>query len=272
MTQDRERWALVLGASSGMGEATSIALARAGYNIAGVHLDFRAALAHVAEVKAAIEATGREALFFNVNAADDEKRAGVLDALAARFAESVAAGREPHLRVVVHSLAFGSLLPFLTDDPETRISRKQLVMTLDVMANSLVYWTQDLFVRGWLHETRIYGLTSEGSSRVIPSYGAVSAAKSALESHCRQIAMELARAGTGCSVNAIRAGVTVTPALMRIPGAEVIIDATMNRNPSGRMTTPQDVGAAIVRLSEDGLLWMTGNVISVDGGEFVTGW
>ena len=59
---------------------------------------------------------------------------------------------------------------------------------------------------------------------------------------------------------------------MRIPGAEVIIDATMNRNPSGRMTTPQDVGAAIVRLSEDGLLWMTGNVISVDGGEFVTGW
>jgi enoyl-[acyl-carrier protein] reductase III len=272
MTDNRERWALVLGASSGMGEATSLALARAGYNIAGVHLDFRAALAHVDEVKAGIVAAGREALFFNVNAADDEKRAGVLDGIATRFAESAATGREPHLRVVVHSLAFGSLLPFLTDDPTTRISRKQMDMTVDVMAHSLVYWTQDLFARGWLHETRIYGLTSEGSTRVIPSYGAVSAAKAALESHCRQIAMELARAGTGCSVNAIRAGVTVTPALMRIPGAEVIIDATMNRNPSGRMTTPQDVGAAIVRLSEDGLLWMTGNVISVDGGEFVTGW
>jgi NAD(P)-dependent dehydrogenase (short-subunit alcohol dehydrogenase family) len=271
MTQDRERWALVLGASSGMGEATSLALARAGYNIAGVHLDFRAALAHVEEVKAGIAAAGREALFFNVNAADDEKRAGVLEAIQARFAVSVAAGREPHLRVVVHSLAFGSLLPFLTDEPKTRISRKQLDMTLDVMANSLVYWTQDLFSRGWLRETRIYGLTSEGSTRVIPSYGAVSAAKSALESHCRQLAMELARAGTGCSVNAIRAGVTVTPALMRIPEAQVVIDATMKRNPSGRMTTPQDVGDAIVRLSDDGLLWMTGNVVSVDGGEFVTG-
>ena len=53
MTDDRERWALILGASSGMGEATSLALAAAGYRIVGVHLDFRAALAHVEEIKAA---------------------------------------------------------------------------------------------------------------------------------------------------------------------------------------------------------------------------
>jgi len=46
---------LILGASSGMGEATAITLAKAGYKIAGIHLDFRAALAHVEEVKAAIE-------------------------------------------------------------------------------------------------------------------------------------------------------------------------------------------------------------------------
>ena len=58
MTDDRERWALILGGSSGMGEATAITLAKAGYNIVGIHLDFRAALAHVEEVKAAIEAAG----------------------------------------------------------------------------------------------------------------------------------------------------------------------------------------------------------------------
>ena len=50
MTDDRERWALILGASSGMGEATAKALAANGYNIVGIHLDFRAALAHVDEV------------------------------------------------------------------------------------------------------------------------------------------------------------------------------------------------------------------------------
>ena len=47
MTDTRERWALILGASSGMGEATARALAAAGDNICGIHLDFRAALERV---------------------------------------------------------------------------------------------------------------------------------------------------------------------------------------------------------------------------------
>ena len=72
MTDDRERWAVILGASSGMGEATRRALAAAGYRIFGIHLDFRAGLAHVEEVKAAIATAGSEALFINMNAADDE--------------------------------------------------------------------------------------------------------------------------------------------------------------------------------------------------------
>jgi hypothetical protein len=45
MTDDRERWALILGALVRMGEATAMTLAKAGYNICGIHLDFRAALA-----------------------------------------------------------------------------------------------------------------------------------------------------------------------------------------------------------------------------------
>ena len=91
MTDDRERWALILGGSSGMGEATALALAKAGYNIVGIHLDFRAALAHVEEVKAAIEAEGVQALYINMNAADDEKRAAALVTRRARFDASEAA-------------------------------------------------------------------------------------------------------------------------------------------------------------------------------------
>jgi enoyl-[acyl-carrier-protein] reductase (NADH) len=106
---------------------------------------------------------------------------------------------------------------------------------------------------------------------VVPSYGAVSAAKTALESHCRQLAMELARRGSGITVNAIRAGVTVTPALMKIPEHEELIAAATRRNPTGRMTTTQDVANAIVALSETGLEFVSGNIIGVDGGEYVSG-
>jgi enoyl-[acyl-carrier protein] reductase III len=272
MTYDRERWALILGASSGMGEATAIALAHAGYRIFGIHLDFRAALQHVAEVKQRIADAGSEAIYINMNAADDEKRAGALATLAERFDRSRADSRHPYVRVVMHSLAFGTLVPFIDDDPKQAVNRKQMEMTQDVMANSLVYWVQDL-IRGRFLEkgSRIYAMTSEGSSRVVPSYGVVSSAKAALESHIRQLAMELARTGSGVTANAIRAGVTITPALMKIPEHDLIIESATRRNPTGRMTTPQDVANAIVGLSGDGTDFISGEIIGVDGGEFITG-
>ncbi len=100
MTDTRERWALILGASSGMGEATARALAVAGDNICGIHLDFRAALERVEAVKSDLAGLGRQVLFINMNAADDEKRAAALDRLEERFAAARAAGREVLLRAV----------------------------------------------------------------------------------------------------------------------------------------------------------------------------
>ena len=133
-----------------------------------------------------------------MNAADDEKRAAALATLRERFDRSSAAGRHPYVRVVMHSLAFGSLVPFLAEDPKAAVDRKKMEMTQDVMANSLVYWVQDLWRGGFLERgSKIYAMTSEGSTRVVPSYGVVSSAKAALESHVRQLAMEFARLGIG---------------------------------------------------------------------------
>ena len=260
-------WALTLGASSGFGEAVSLALARAGLNIFGVHLDRKATLGNVERITGEIKALGREAVFFNVNAADAEKRAEIAGQMAEILEKRGEAGG---LRVLLHSLAFGTLKLYVAEPMKEAVTSAQMDMTLDVMAHSLVYWTQEVVGRGLMTRGgRIYAMTSSGGTRVLPFYGPVSAAKAALESHIRQLASELAP--QGITANAIRAGVTDTPALQKIPRHDQIIAEARRRNPSGRMTTPDDVARAIVVLSHPDTYWITGNVIGVDGGEDIVG-
>ena len=258
-------WALILGASSGFGRAVALELATLGMHIVGVHLDRKSTLPNVDRLVADIRARGREAFFFNVNAADAEKRREVVDALQAKFQ---AHGAPATIRVLLHSLAFGTLKRFVTDMRADAVSKAQVDMTLDVMANSLVYWVQELLARGLMDSGgRIFAMTSAGGARVWATYGAVSAAKAALESHVRQLALELAP--LGITANAIMAGVTDTPALRKIPGSDDMIALAQRKNPSGRLTTPQDVADAIGLLSHPKAHWLTGNVICVDGGEFI---
>ena len=260
-------WALILGASSGFGGATALALAREGLHIFGVHLDRKATLENVERIAAEIKTLGREAIFFNVNAADAEKRQEVLDQ-----AEKVLADRgEPgSVKVLMHSLAFGALRPYVTEILKDALTQSQMEMTLDVMANSLVYWVQDVVRRKLMSPGgKIFAMTSSGGNHVWPTYGAVSAAKAALEAHVRQLAYELAP--LRLSANCIRAGVTDTPALRKIPGNEHLIEGALAKNPHGRLTTPADVAAAITALCTDGTHWITGNIIGVDGGEDLTG-
>ncbi|MGH7352323.1 MAG: SDR family oxidoreductase, partial [Candidatus Methylomirabilales bacterium] len=172
--------------------------------------------------------------------------------------------------VLLHSLAFGTLKPFVAANPAEAITKAQMDMTVDVMAHSLVYWVQDLVARRLMRDgARVFAMTSSGGHRVWRTYGAVSAAKAALESHVRQLALELAP--MGIAVNAVRAGVTDTPALRKIPGHEQMIEVAKERNPFQRLTTTTDVADAIVALCRPGTHWMTGNVIGVDGGEDVVG-
>lgn len=256
-------WGLVLGASSGFGAACARMLGRHGMSIVGVHLDRKSTLPMADAVAADVRAAGAQAELFNVNAADAEKRAQVCDR-----ARELTGGRP--LRLVLHSLAFGTLKPFIGPDPTQQTTKAQLEMTLDVMAHSLVYWVQDLHARGLVGKgSRVFAMTSSGGTRVVPTYGAVSAAKAALESHVRQLALELG--GEGVAVNAIRAGVTDTPAARKIPVAEYMFQEARRRNPGGRLTEPDDVANALVALCLPGSGWISGNVLGVDGGEDITG-
>src|SRR5439155_23339428 len=103
----------------------------------------------------------------NMNVADAEKRASMLDE-----AQKLCGGQP--VRVLLHSVAFGALKPMITDEPGGALTQAQVEMTLDVMASSLVYWAQDLVRRNLMRVWgRIFAMTSGGSTRAIPSYGAV---------------------------------------------------------------------------------------------------
>ena len=256
-------WAVILGASSGFGAATSLALAEAGMDIFGVHLDRAATMPNAKRIQDLIRGHGRRAEFFNINAADPDRRRSTVEQMEKILDE---AGEPGNVKLLLHSLAFGTLKPLVGTTRMESVTADQMNMTLNVMAHSLVYWVQELIWHGLMNEgSRIFAMTSSGSDRVMPSYGAVSAAKAALESHIRQLTLELRP--LGICANAIRAGVTDTPALRKIPGHERAIDRALQSNPGGRLTLPEDVAKAIVRLSMPGTEWMTGNVIGVDGGE-----
>jgi NAD(P)-dependent dehydrogenase (short-subunit alcohol dehydrogenase family) len=259
----KQPWALILGASSGFGEAAAVELATAGMNIFGVHLDRRDKLPHVEEIKARIRAMGREAEFFNCNASDEEMRDDVLEKIVPRLAEPPGT-----LRVLMHSLAWGSLKP-LTGAEQT-VSKRQLEITVDTMGNSLVYWVQDCLRLGLLERgARIFAMTSSGGTRAIPNYGPISAAKAVLEAHIRQLALELAP--VGITANAVLAGVTDTPALRQIPGHDKLVEIARLRNPHQRLTTPEDVARCIAALCHPATYWLTGNTLHVDGGENIVG-
>ncbi|MDN3243804.1 SDR family oxidoreductase [Glycomyces tritici] len=260
-TELKGQWALILGASSGMGAACARVLAAQGANIIGVHFDTAAAQPGIDALVAELQGHGVTAEYCNINAANAKARAETV----ARI-EGLAAGTG--VRILLHSLAFGTLLPYIAPEGEA-ITARQIAMTLDVMANSLVYWTQDLHAAGLLRDgAKVYAMTSAGDLRVTSSYGAVSAAKCALAAHARQLAVELAPHGV--AVNLLRAGVTVTPSLERIPEHRELIDKARSGNPHGRLTTPEDVAEFVALLSRTDSAWMTGNVIGIDGGEALT--
>jgi enoyl-[acyl-carrier-protein] reductase (NADH) len=135
-----------------------------------------------------------------------------------------------HIKVMLHSLAFGSLKLFIDKDASKCIAPDNVAMTMNVLAHSLIYWHKSCFGKTCsAMDPEYFAMTSHDSHTVLPIYGAVSAAKAALEAHIRQL---LSNLSNRCD-NAMPSNrVTNTPALQKIPGYEAMIEATLRRNPA----------------------------------------
>lgn len=303
----QEYWALILGGSSGFGLASARKLSAEGMNVCVVHRDRRGAIERINREFDEIRANGRGFFSLNLNALTPEGMTSVLEGLESRLGSDgkvrvllhsiafgnlkpVAAAKPPASAPSLDRLAdalgvskadfdravdrlaeageplFQALRP--VDYGATILDDEDMARTIYSMGTSLLTWVQRIHGAGlFAADARVIGLTSEGNEVAWRGYAAVAAAKSALESVSRAIAVEFAP--HGIRSNILQAGVTDTPALRVIPGSARMKAGARLRNPFGRLTTPEDVANVVFLLSLDEARWVNGALIRVDGGEHV---
>lgn len=302
-------WALILGGSSGFGLASAAKLAANGMNLIIFHRDRRGAMARIDEAFATLRNEGVEVLTFNADALSAEVRDEKLSEIAVRLGDdrinlllhSIAFGNlklsvaekpdgdttvraladrlgvaTDDLRIAADDLFSGGAdrLQLLATPPEYSASlfleEEDLARTIHAMGTSLLGWVQAIHLRGlFAADARVLGLTSEGNTIAWKGYAAVAAAKVALESVARSIAVEFAPYGIRCNV--LQPGVTETPALRLIPGNAHLKAEARSKNPYGRLTQPEDVANMVYLMALPEAAWVNGALIRVDGGEHVSG-
>ena len=252
------KWAIILGCSTGHGAATARQLASEGYGIIGFHLDRGLIKKDALKLQEEISLMNNKRVkFWNANAADKE-------VMFERMTDIKALVSNGEVKLLMHSIAFGSTTNFFNPTP---VRKRQMDMTQHVMAHCLIYWTQALLEEGLLKTgSRVLGLTSEGSYKAMEGYGPVGVAKASLEAVVRQIGWELG--GQGITANTIQAGITPTRALTKISKDwEGWVERTKERNPMKRVTTPEDIAGLVSLLLNDKANFINCSTIFCDGGE-----
>ncbi|PWL38844.1 short-chain dehydrogenase [Flagellimonas aquimarina] len=254
--KDMSKWALILGGSSGLGLATAKKLLQHGFKVIVVHRDRKSDLGHIKRSFTEISLADNTLYSFNVDAVNPIKRSELIQEIKKLI------GVEK-IDVLVHSIAKGNLKPM---SERNGLNNQDFHLTIDAMAISLYDWVKSLVSEKLFSEdTRVVSFTSEGNSKTWSSYGAVSAAKAALEAITRNIALEFA--SVGIKANCIQAGMTDTKSFQMIPNSNVLKEQAIKRNPNNRLTAPEDVANAVYLLTLKEANWITGTVIKVDGGE-----
>lgn len=236
--------AFVTGASRGIGRAIALRLASEGRSVA---VGFFRNRSKAREVCAEIEGRGVKALPVKVHVGDADALDRAFDEVGEIFGG---------LDVFVSNAASGVLRPI------AEIDVKGWGWTMDVNARALLLGSQRAAV---LMEDggSIVALTSAGSTRVLPGYGAVGASKAAIESLVRYLAVELA---PGIRVNAVSPGVVDTDALRHFPDRDGMLEGGRARTPAGRLATPSDVAGVVSFLCSPEAEMIRGQVLAVDGG------
>ena len=239
---------LITGGLTGIGRAAAVAFAKKGANVVVAGRRDEAGHALAKELRA----FGSEAEFINADVRKEDEVRALVDKTVARF------GR---LDVAVNNAGTEG-----KPGPVTEQTAETYAATFDTNVLGVILSLK--------HEVRV--MQGQGSGSIInisSTYGhkgaagasVYAASKHAVEGITRSVALEIAK--SGIRVNAVAPGPTDTGMLDRFAGTSAKKAALATTVPMGRLGLSEEVAKAIVFLASDEAPFITGHILSVDGGK-----
>lgn len=240
--------ALVTGGTSGLGAAIALALLQNGADVAvcGTRPEKAAFLQEAAQ------SCGRKCIAIACDITDGAQ----VEAMVKQAGEALGA-----IELLVNSAGVNRLLP-AEDYDEASFN---FVMDRNVTGLHLVTRAVG---KHWMipaRKGRIVNLSSVKSFLgTKQNYIAYCASKGAVNMYTKQLACEWGKHGITC--NAIAPTFVRTPINTALLDDPVFYETLLNRIPLGRIGQEQDIAAAALFLCSEGAAFVSGQVLSVDGG------
>ena len=239
---------LVTGAGRGIGRAIAIALAQAGGHVA---INYNRSETEANDLKAFIEGAGGKASVYQGNVSDSASIRGVVEQISNELGP---------IAVLVNNAGITRDKTFL------KMTREQWNEVIDVNLSSAFDVTQaalpGMLEAGWGRIVNISSIVGLKGNFGQTNY---SASKGGLISFTKSLAIETARKGV--TVNAVAPGFIETDMTSEMP--QKVIDYVNSLTPAGRMGTADEIASAVAFLASPAASYITGQVISVNGGLYM---